>query len=147
LGPNPKWLDQIWIQSINTVKKFILNLKHLEEFDNGYDHVLINHYEVGDGCNPHTDDLKFWTGWVLGVSFGSGCTMNLISNYGKSISIYLPANSVYLLTGPARYVYKHGITFDSTDNVYGNKIYRTKRISLTFRSISEDYLDLESRQI
>lgn len=145
LGPNPKWLDQIWFEATKAISKFIPKLQYLEDFANGYDHVLINHYEVGDGCKPHTDDLKFWNGWVLGVSFGSGCTMNLITNYGKTVPIYLPARSVYLLTGPARYVHKHGITFDSVDNVYGDIINRSKRISLTFRTINLDYLDMESR--
>ncbi len=150
LGPNPKWLDQIWFKASNSINESYKKLgfigRAIDE-ERGYDHVLINHYEVGDGCKPHTDDLKFWDDWVLGVSFGSGCTMNLITNYGKSVPIYLPPRSVYLLTGDARYIHKHGITFDSTDNVYGNQINRSKRISLTFRTISSDYLDLETRKI
>ena len=141
LGPNPQWLDQIWSRALDAINKSMkLKLEILL-----YDHVLINHYDVGDGCKPHIDDLKFWDGFVIGVSFGSGCTMNLITKYNKIVSIYLPVNSVYLLSGPARYIYKHGITFNSTDNVYGDQINRSKRISLTFRTINLNYLDLETR--
>jgi len=137
LGPNPPWLNDIWSRASSSLNKYLgdKNFTH-------WDHVLINHYEVGDGCKPHTDDLKFWDDWVIGVSFGSGCEM-ILSEYktNNPTSIYLPAKSVYLLTGDARYRWTHGISFKSGDKVYGDLQPRTKRISLTFRTISLEYLD------
>jgi len=142
LGKNPEWLDKIWNIAFNQIKNKI------DDLPNGldhYDHVLINHYNPDDGCKSHIDDVKFWDEWVLGVSFGSGCILILTSEQNQIYNIYLPPNSVFLLLRDSRYKCKHGISFESVCNVYGNQIQRTKRISLTFRTISFEYLSQEER--
>lgn len=139
----PIWLDKIWdviSRSLHTNIKSIQTFKPIER----YDHVLINHYEVGDGCKSHTDDLEFWDDWVCGVSFGSGCIMNMRLN-SQSHNIFLPIGSIYLLVGDARYKWKHGIEYSSSDLVYGDEIPRTKRISITFRTINDKFLSEEER--
>ena len=98
--------------------------------------VLINTYPVGDGCNDHIDDYHFWTSWIVGVSFGSGCTMEF--KYDQNVvKYYIPARSVYILSGDARYKWTHGIPFTTTDTYYGLVIPRTTRYSLTFRDIAK----------
>ena len=134
----PFWIDDIFYRAlfgINSKIKYIPTTKPIEN----YDHVLINEYKPGDGCLAHTDELEFWEDWVIGVSFGSGCEM-ILSKGNVSKSIYLTIGSVYLLCGDARYKWTHEISFKFDDEVNGNKINRNERISLTFRTISNNFL-------
>jgi hypothetical protein len=136
LGEFPEWLKNIWTRAYTCLKDENI-FTSFSEKNIFPDHVLINKYEIGDGADDHTDDLTFWGDWIVGVSFGSGCTFCLTSETGTKYDIYLPKLSVYLMKGDVRYKYKHGITFDKFDIVYGNVIPRTKRISLTFREIDK----------
>jgi alkylated DNA repair dioxygenase AlkB len=56
---------------------------------------------------------------------------------GKKIvyTKYLKQRSLYIMTGKWRYEYMHGIKGVCSDIVDGEKIMRTRRISLTFREI------------
>lgn len=143
LGNFPEWIDEIWIK----IRKHILKLtncnlpKELTECTKP-NHLLVNKYEPGDGVIPHFDELEFWENWVIGVSLGSGCVFNL-TRKGKKVKIYLPKNSIYILTRDARYEWKHGIEFVKEDNVYGNTIERSLRISMTFRNIHKKWFDDE----
>jgi alkylated DNA repair dioxygenase AlkB len=132
LGEFPDWLKEIWHIAHKSIKT------HVSSFPKFVmpDHVLLNEYEPGDGCKSHIDDLTFWNDWVVGVSFGSGCVMKL-----GCLDIYVPQRSIYILTGDARYKLTHGIDFVKTDEFYGDVIERTKRISLTFRTIHNNFLD------
>lgn len=143
LGEKPLWLDEIWVQVLRALHANIKSIQTSKPIEH-YDHVLINHYEVGDGCKSHTDDLEFWNDWVCGVSFGSGCIMNM-SFGSQSHNIFLPIGSVYLMVGDARYKWKHSIQFSSFDLVYGDEIPRNKRISITFRTINNKFLCEEER--
>lgn len=143
LGEKPEWLDQIWDQVLKSLHANIKSIQTSKPIER-YDHALINHYEVGDGCKSHTDDLEFWDDWVCGVSFGSGCIMNMSLN-SQSHNVFLPTGSVYLLTHDARYRWKHSIQYSSSDLVYGVQIPRTKRISITFRTINSKFLSEEER--
>lgn len=139
LGKLPDWLHSIW----ETVISHDLFPKH--ELKSSYDtpdNVLLNTYQIGDGCSSHVDDLHFWNDWVVGVSFGSGCFINF-TNYSKitkTVKVWLPPRSVYVLTGDARYMWQHGIDYAKFDVVDEVKIDRNVRYSLTFRTINERYL-------
>ncbi|CEJ04187.1 hypothetical protein RMCBS344292_18154 [Rhizopus microsporus] len=53
-----------------------------------------------------------------------------------SIDIVLPRRSLIILSGDARYKYKHSISKDLEEiTPEGNIIHREKRISFTFREI------------
>jgi alkylated DNA repair dioxygenase AlkB len=138
LGPMPKWIDEIWEKAKESVKDVIDPKK--------YNHVLINNYIPGDGCKSHTDEIEFWEDYVIGVSFGSGCSFEY-SKADKKIIVYMPECSVYLMINDARYKWRHGITFDKEDYYYGDLIERNERISLTFRSISEKFLTKEVKSL
>jgi alkylated DNA repair dioxygenase AlkB len=138
LGPMPKGIDEIWEKAKESVKDVIDPKK--------YNHVLINNYIPGDGCKSHTDEIEFWEDYVIGVSFGSGCSFEY-SNADKKIIVYMPECSVYLMIDDARYKWRHGILFDKEDYYYGDLIERNERISLTFRSISEKFLTKEVKSL
>ena len=138
LGQFPEWLKEIW-ENVHQVLK-----THLSFFPKYVmpDHVLLNEYEPGDGCKSHIDDVSFWNDWVVGVSFGSGCVMRI-----GGCDMFIPQRSVYVLSGDARYNLGHGIDFVKTDEYYGDVIERSKRTSLTFRTIHNDFLDERTKQM
>jgi len=109
------------------------------DFFNSADHVLLNIYQPGEGCVSHTDEVRFWNEWVIGVSLHSDCIMRM-SYHPHSFfqtDVPLPRGSVYILTGQARYVWQHAII--------GSSITRT-RYSITLRSIDHRYLPYKAKK-
>jgi alkylated DNA repair dioxygenase AlkB len=143
LGNFPDWLENLWQKIFLHIKANIPNFPEKSYPDN----VLINQYEPGDGCYPHIDQLNFWDNWVVGVSFGSGCTFQFTKekNNNNKISFYMPHCSIYIMIDEARYLWKHEMIFSPIDNYYGEIIPRTKRISLTFRTMNDEILDKETK--
>lgn len=108
------------------------------------DHVLANTYPVGDGCPAHTDDPRCWTDFVVGLSLGSGATMEFRSGVAPPVRIYIPPRSVYVLTGPARWEFTHAVVAATVDDVGGTLIPRGERVSLTFRNIARLHEQLQA---
>lgn len=128
-------LNNMIVNRINIFKNTILNICNFKP-----NHMLINKYEIGDGCNPHVDDISFWTDIVIGVSFGSSTVMNFTRPNNSEINVYIPKCSVYILSDDARYKWTHSIPFTSTDCVYGVDMSRNHRISVTLRQIKQEHL-------
>jgi alkylated DNA repair dioxygenase AlkB len=137
LGELPDFIKNMWKKAYVEILKY--DAIKINKNIGIPDHVLINTYPAGDGCSSHTDEIKFWEEWVIGCSFGSGCTFTL-KILGQELSIYLPPNSVYIMLEDARYKWKHGITFSNKDDVYGDMIERKERISYAFRNITKNLL-------
>lgn len=120
--------------------------------------VIINHYLPGEGITPHVDLLDRFGDGIIGVSLGGSCVMRfrkvdskevgLRSGYHQSDepdsdeveNVYLPAGSVYVMSGDARYGWTHGIerrradrVQDDPDDGEGRWIKRSVRVSITFR--------------
>jgi hypothetical protein len=110
------------------------------------DHVLANTYPIGDGCPAHTDDLRCWTDFVVGLSLGSGATMEFRRGAEPPVRVFLPRRSMYILTGPARWEYTHAVIAAAVDDVGGEVIPRWERVSLTFRNIARLQEQLEARR-
>lgn len=86
---------------------------------------------------------------IIGVSLNSGTVMSFLrvldekgegkgKQEGREERVYLPAGSVIVLTGEARYEWTHGIAKRTVDVVEGlggviEEIERGERISITFR--------------
>jgi alkylated DNA repair dioxygenase AlkB len=128
----PDWMDNLILHVTKKIKQFLNK-------DFMINHTLINKYEVGDGCHTHVDDLEFWTDFVIGASFGSSVIMKF-DNGNTEISVNVPKKSIYIMLEDARYVWRHGIDFDKSDNVHGKICDRSMRISVTFREIKKDFL-------
>lgn len=59
---------------------------------------------------------------------------------GKKFSLLLPRRSVFRMEGDVRYDWKHGIPYRVRDKLEDGRIsIRSKRISLTFRIIIDDF--------
>ena len=109
-----------------------------------YDQILINFYDPGDSFPSHVDDP---------IAYGDTiCSLSLLSNYninfknyigdrsGDRFDLNLPRRSLLVMSGDARYNWKHGIlpkTFDYCAD--GSIRQREKRISITCRKVIGPY--------
>jgi 2OG-Fe(II) oxygenase superfamily len=109
--------------------------------------AILNHYTVGEGIAPHVDLLTRFADGIVAVSLGSGTVMTFRrvkgdgltseSGGGDRCDVYLPARSILVLTGDARYKWTHGIEGRSVDCVADEGepywIERETRVSVTLR--------------
>ncbi|KAF9553278.1 hypothetical protein CPC08DRAFT_673422 [Agrocybe pediades] len=110
--------------------------------------AIINLYQPGEGITPHVDLLGRYADGIVGVSFSNGCSMrfdkvNPVEDDSKTRwDVYLPENSIIVLSEEARYDWTHGIDkkrkdYVSTEtpgsNTPGSWIERSVRMSVTFR--------------
>ena len=101
------------------------------------DQLIVNEYQPGQGIAPHTDRNCFGS-VVASISLGSDCMMNIFpdpKNKKNAFSIVLQHQSLLVLCGMARDKWLHGISPKKTDTQDGSKIPRSRRISLTFRTV------------
>jgi alkylated DNA repair dioxygenase AlkB len=97
--------------------------------------LIVNEYEVGQGISKHIDSLVFDEP-IMSLGLNSQCTMNFHNRYTKEvIPIVFDRRDLVVLRSDARYIWMHEICPNRYDNINGNKIPRTKRISLTYRYI------------
>jgi alkylated DNA repair protein alkB family protein 8 len=100
-----------------------------------YNQLTVNEYIPGIGIEPHYDHKERFGEKIVGLSLISGCEMNFYDGKKIVYTKYLKQRSLYIMTGKWRYEYMHGIKGVCSDIVDGEKIMRTRRISLTFREI------------
>ncbi|KDN38644.1 hypothetical protein K437DRAFT_259341 [Tilletiaria anomala UBC 951] len=104
--------------------------------------LIVNMYRPGQGIADHVDLLTRFGDGVMICSFLSGIAMELkqLSN-NQHVSLWLPAGSVLILTGDARYTWTHGIEARMVDHVQLTssrsrqtfRIARQHRLSVTIR--------------
>ncbi len=101
------------------------------------DQTIINDYQVGQGIASHTDCEPCFTDEIASLTLISGVTMRLfeINDKNNFIDIFLEPRSLLVISGDARYKWKHGIAARKTDIVDGIKIPRKRRVSLTYRKV------------
>lgn len=90
-----------------------------------FDEVLVTDYPPGAGIGRHRDAPAF--GVVVGISLMSNCNLQFERGTGSSRQVWeqlLPPRSAYLLSGEARWQWKHGI-----------KAVARQRLSVTAREL------------
>jgi len=109
------------------------------------DQLTVNRYLPGQGIPPHTDTHDCCTDTILSLSLGSGVTMEFRGPKGEQVPVWLPARSLLIMHGEARYCWSHGITPRHCDTVPHSVVgvehglegltlaHRDTRVSLTFR--------------
>lgn len=98
--------------------------------------VIVNEYEPGQGIAPHIDCVPCFAGTVLSISLGSTCVMRLTHPQdGRSVDILLEPGSLLVLSGAARYEWRHSIPGRKNDPWNGSTLPRSRRVSLTFRTV------------
>jgi len=118
--------------SVFPIPEFLLSmiLKLNQSYGTEFDHVIISENSPGYGSvQPHTDSL-YWGDIIIGISLLSDCKMTLSKltpENNDSVNIDLPARSLYILSGDARYKYMHGIQ---------SRYITSRRVAIIVRSMS-----------
>jgi alkylated DNA repair dioxygenase AlkB len=118
LHPIPERINQI----INT-----------DLIKNNMDQLIINEYKPGQGIAAHIDHEKFFGPIIICLTVFSGTEINFINKFNDLDvkTIRVEPRSLYIMSGDARYKYKHEICHRIEDH----GIKRGTRISLTYRSV------------
>jgi alkylated DNA repair dioxygenase AlkB len=125
IGKLPDWLNDL---------AFLLHKKNI--FTEAPNQVIINEYNPGQGISPHIDCINCFSEVIASISLNSGCYMDLTKPKTlEKNSIYLEPLSLLILKNEARYNWLHSITARKKDNINGQNIPRSRRISLTFRNV------------
>ena len=125
LGHLPEWLMAL-----------CQRLEQQGHFPKLPDQVIINEYQPGQGIAPHIDCVPCFEETIASLSLGSPCVMDFThANTGEKTSRLLEPRSLLLISGDARYQWKHGIAARKSDKHNGQIIPRGRRVSLTFRNL------------
>lgn len=125
LGPPPEWLDGL-----------CRCLQQTGHFAKQPDQVIINEYRPGQGIAPHIDCVPCFGETIASLSLGSRCMMEFShAESGEKVTQLLEPRSLLVLSGEARYRWKHGIPARKSDKIAGQSIPRGRRLSLTFRTV------------
>jgi alkylated DNA repair dioxygenase AlkB len=109
--------------------------------DEGYvpdlpDQLIVNEYEPGQGISAHVDCVSCFGSIVCSVTLGSGCAMDFTKVAGvQKQSLFLECGSLLVLNGAARYDWKHAIPARKSDKIGELSLPRSRRVSLTFRTV------------
>ena len=123
--PIPAVIDElrVLIKSINNIP---------EELP--FNQCIINRYLPGQGISPHVDSPQF-EDYICCFTMGSGGTMVFQHPTHGKYELFVEPRSVYLMSGEARYKWKHSMSGKKSDRVNDKKLLRETRISVTFRSV------------
>jgi alkylated DNA repair dioxygenase AlkB len=125
LGPLPEWLLSL-----------CLELKERGVMPRVADQVIINEYEPGQGIAPHVDCVPCFDKTIASLTVGSSCMMEFTKvKTRERVSLFLPRRSLVVLSGEARYDWRHSIPARKTDVFEGSSVARGRRLSLTFRNV------------
>src|SRR5690606_34313762 len=122
IGGLPDWLQA-----------YAAKMKDDGLFQHEPEQVIINEYQAGQGISAHID-IPAFGGVVASLSLGSTCVMDFTCD-GQKEGVWLEPRSLVILKDDARYKWKHSIPARKSDKQHGMAISRTRRLSLTFRTI------------
>jgi alkylated DNA repair dioxygenase AlkB len=100
------------------------------------DQAAVNEYLPGQGISAHVDCAPCFGDTVLALSLGSTCVMQFTPvGGGEPVDVLLPSRSLLVMSGEARYGWKHAIPARKSDVYAGWTFQRDRRISVTFRKV------------
>ena len=108
--------------------------KEVGLFDRVPEQVIVNEYLPGQGIAMHTDHRGFGP-TVCTISLLDDWEMDFAEDWKDKTPVLLQRGSCVLLTDSARSVWQHGIAPRKTDSLLGGHRNRTRRLSLTFRTV------------
>ncbi len=125
LGPLPDWLLPLCV-----------SLQADGYFPHMPDQVIVNEYMPGQGITAHIDCVPCFAGVIASLSLGTACVMDFAQpQTGQKVPVLLEPESLVILSGDARYAWRHSIAPRKTDHLNGSEIRRGRRVSLTFRNV------------
>ena len=129
IGELPEWL-----------KSLSKKLHQDEYMPEVADQVIVNEYRPGQGISAHIDCEPCFKDTIVSLSLGSNCVMDFTNKLDRTrkIPVRLAPRSLVVLKDEARYGWLHSIAARRWDEWEGNKYYRERRVSLTFRKVIID---------
>jgi alkylated DNA repair protein alkB family protein 8 len=104
--------------------------------DREAEQVIVNEYQPGQGISAHVDCLPCFGPVIAAISLGSGCLMDFTHpEDGAKLAVPLAPGSLLVMTGPARYAWRHAIAARKSDPGAGGRVPRGRRVSVTFRTL------------
>ncbi|CAH1268201.1 ALKBH8 [Branchiostoma lanceolatum] len=73
------------------------------------DQITVNQYQPGQGIPPHVDTHSAFEDEISSLSLGGQTVMDFKHPSGKRVPVVLPARSLLVMSGEARYLWTHGI--------------------------------------
>ena len=126
LGPLPNWLA-----------KLAARVDRDGEFDATPDQVIVNEYLPGQGISAHVDCEPCFGPVIASLSLGGSAEMIFKKrSTGERKSVILEPTNLLILSGEARYDWTHEIPARKSDVIKGVRHLRTRRVSLTFRTVA-----------
>ena len=100
------------------------------------DQVIVNEYQPGQGISAHIDCQPCFGETIASLSLLSACVMRFASRTrSQQMELHFQPASLLVLKGDARHMWTHAIPSRKTDVFEGQKHLRSRRISLTFRTM------------
>ncbi|MGP3690326.1 alpha-ketoglutarate-dependent dioxygenase AlkB [Streptomyces sp. IBSNAI002] len=106
--------------------------------DQEAEQVIVNEYQPGQGISAHVDCLPCFGPAIAAISLGSSCLMDFANpEDGTKLAVPLAPGSLLVMTGPARYTWRHAIAARKSDPGTGTtgRVARGRRVSVTFRTL------------
>lgn len=111
-------------------------------FDRRADQVIVNEYLPGQGISAHVDHVPSFGPVVASVSLLSACVMEFTNPEDKTrVPVRLEPGSLCVMTGPARFTWRHAIPARKTDPGPNGRIPRGRRVSVTLRTVLQRTAD------
>ncbi|MEO3874968.1 alpha-ketoglutarate-dependent dioxygenase AlkB [Nonomuraea sp. B12E4] len=102
------------------------------------DQVIVNEYQPGQGISAHVDCVPCFGPVVAAISLNSACVMDFTHpGEGTRVEVPLAPGSLCVMTGPARYTWRHSIAARKSDPGAAGRTPRGRRVSVTFRTIAD----------
>lgn len=121
-GPIPAWAEDLGGRMVA-----------MGIFPRPPDHVLLRRYDRGRGVCPHIDREAYGP-VVAGLTLGSSRTFHLTRTGARSrLEALLLPGDLYVMSGAARYRWKHSIPAALEDEFRGAMFPRTSGFSITWR--------------
>ena len=121
-GPIPPWAEVLSERMVA-----------LGIFRSRPDHVLLRRYERGAGVEPHID-REMYGPVIAGLTLGSSRMFHLTRPHRRSrLEAFLLPGDLYVMTGAARYRWRHSIPARVEDEFGGATFPRTAGFSVSWR--------------
>ena len=105
-------------------------------FDRPPDQVIVNEYLPGQGISAHIDHVAGFGPVVASVSLLSPCVMEFTHPEDRTrVPVRLDPGSLCVMTGPARFTWRHAIPARKTDPGPDGRVARDRRVSVTLRTV------------
>ncbi|WP_021592153.1 alpha-ketoglutarate-dependent dioxygenase AlkB [Actinomadura welshii] len=105
-------------------------------FERPADQVIVNEYLPGQGISAHVDRVPAFGPVVASVSLLSGCVMEFTHPQDKTcVPVRLEPGSLCVMTGPARFTWRHAIPARKSDPGPDGRVPRGRRVSVTLRTV------------